>query len=129
MYCIVYCFVLQSQTASGELQAFSVDCILAFVRQILATGSKLASKDDSHTYIDFYEYCTNKHSEAMENISKSVKKGCLYGYVGLAVMIAVMGMDVQQTNDSRRDSKKTITAFIIEFGFTDRTWQALILRI
>lgn len=77
-----------------------------FVLQILATGSKITSKDVSRTYIDFYENCTNKHSEAMKNISKSVKKGCPYGYVGLTVMTAVMGMDVQQTNDSREKIRK-----------------------
>ena len=59
----------------------------------------------SCTYIDFNEYCTNEHSEAMEDISKSVKKGRSYCDVSLAMMIAVMRMNVQHTNYPRRETK------------------------
>lgn len=58
----------------------------------------------SLTYIDFNEYCTNKHGEAVTHVTKRVKNGGFHRHVRLVMMmISEMWMTVQHENNSVRE--------------------------
>ena len=86
--------------------------IISALRQRLKNVACSTPKLTNNTYVDFNEDCTDKYSKAMENVAKSVKKGSSYGDISLTVLmttVAVMRMNIQQTNDSekRRQNKRT----------------------